>query len=83
MSGGKWCGPCRQAAPVRSRAAARRAGAALVLKVDTEQLPDLARQFGVRSIPNFVVVKRGSVVRQAAGLVGHAVMERWLADAAD
>ena len=73
-----WCGPCRTAAPEVERTAADMAGRALVLKVDTERHPQLAAQFGVQGIPNFVVLKNGSVVSQQAGVVPSARMKEWL-----
>ena len=45
------------------------AGQAIVLKVDTEKYPQLASEFNVQSIPNFVVLKGGLLVSQQAGLV--------------
>jgi len=76
-----WCGPCQAAAPEVERTAENMAGRALVLKVDTEQHPDLAGRFRVSSIPNLVVLRDGQVVLQQAGLVGHARMEEWLRSA--
>lgn len=73
-----WCGPCRAAAPHVERVAQRTAGRALVLKVDTDQHPQLGARFGVQGIPNFVVISRGEVVRQQAGLVDARVLESWL-----
>jgi thioredoxin 2 len=77
-----WCGPCRMAAPEVKKAAQAMAGRAVVLKVDTEAHPELAERFSVRGIPNFVVLKDGQVVRQQAGLVGHAQLTSWLQSAA-
>jgi thioredoxin 2 len=73
-----WCGPCKMAAPFVARVAAEMAGRAVVLKVDTEQHPELAERFQVQGIPNFVVLRNGRVVLQQAGVVGPEEMMRWL-----
>jgi thioredoxin 2 len=78
----EWCGPCRVAAPEVAKTASHMAGKAVVLKVDTEQYPQLAGRFNVRGIPNFAVFSSGRLVMQQAGLVGHDQMEQWLRSAA-
>ena|SRR5436190_15927546 len=76
-----WCGPCRMAAPEVKRVAAELSGRAIVIKVDTERLPMVAQRFNVMSIPNFVVMKSGKLVRQQPGLVDHRQMAAWLVEA--
>jgi thioredoxin 2 len=76
-----WCGPCRMAAPEVAKTASAMAGRAIVLKVDTEQYPDLAARYNVRGIPNFVVLHGGRQVLQQAGVVDHTQMEQWLRSA--
>ncbi len=73
-----WCGPCRMAAPEVARAAKEMAGKALVLKVDTERVPELAARYKVSGIPNFAVFSNGELVRQQAGLVNAEQLKDWL-----
>jgi len=73
-----WCAPCKIAAPEVALVAADMAGRALVLKVDTEKHPELAAEFGVQGIPNFVVLRGGELVSQQAGVVPAAQMKEWL-----
>jgi len=72
-----WCGPCRAVAPEVKKAAQSLAGRALVLKVDTEALTELARRYQVSSIPNFAVFSGGRLVRQRAGAVDARQLERF------
>jgi thioredoxin 2 len=58
------------------------AGRGVVLKVDTERLPDVATRYRVQSIPFFVVFAPGGrVVMQQPGVVPRAEMRRWLESA--
>ena len=50
--------------------------------VITDRHPELAQRFGVRGIPNFVVMKGGRVVRQQPGYVAHTQLQSWLSEAA-
>jgi thioredoxin 2 len=77
-----WCGPCRVAAPGVKKVAHDMAGKAIVLKVNTDQEPSLASRYHVQGIPNFVVLKKGQVVSQQAGVARPDQMKSWLEAAA-
>ena len=61
-----WCGPCRMVAPVLEEIAAERSDIK-VCKINVDEQPELAAQFGVMSIPTLVVMKNGKVINQAVG----------------
>ena len=61
-----WCGPCRMVSPIVD-AIAEENPRYLVCKVNVDEEPDLAGEFGVMSIPTLVVMKNGEVVNQASG----------------
>lgn len=73
-----WCGPCRMVAPEVTEAARQLAGKALVVKVDTEKVPDLARRYRTNSIPNFMVFRGGQPVFQQAGAVRSPQLVQWV-----
>ena len=61
-----WCGPCRMVSPIVDEIAAER-GDIKVGKVNVDEQPELAAQFGVMSIPTLVVMKGGKVINQMVG----------------
>ena len=75
-----WCGPCRAIAPEVDALAREVAGTAIVLKVNTEEHPDLAAKFSIQAIPNFVVMRGGHVVFQRAGGASRREMRTWLSE---
>ena len=62
-----WCGPCRMVAPELEKVARASAGEILVVKVDTEALPDVGARFAVRSIPTMAVYRDGRELTRTAG----------------
>ena len=61
-----WCGPCRMVSPIVDEIAAERSDIK-VGKINVDEQPELAAQFGVMSIPTLVVMKNGSIANQAVG----------------
>ena len=61
-----WCGPCRMVVPMVEAIAEERSDIK-VGKVNVDEEFELARQFGVMTIPTLVVIKNGQVVRQVSG----------------
>ena len=68
-----WCGPCRMVAPVMEELAGRYEGKALVGKVNVDDEPELARRFGVMSIPTVVFLKDGQEFDRKVGVMPAAV----------
>ena len=61
-----WCGPCRMVVPIVEEIAVER-NDIKVGKVNVDEEPELASQFGVMSIPTLVVMRGGKIINQAVG----------------
>ena len=64
-----WCGPCQMVGPILSEIADENEGKIKVGKVNVDEQPELARQFGIMSIPTMMVFKGGEKVNQLVGAV--------------
>lgn len=73
-----WCGPCRMVAPELERVAARQAGRLLIVKVDTEALPDLAQRLMIQSIPTLAIYQGGQMVGRKAGAMPADAIEAFV-----
>ena len=61
-----WCGPCRMVLPIVDEIAAEREDL-LVGKINVNDNPELAREFGVISIPTLIVMKDGKIINRSSG----------------
>lgn len=64
-----WCGPCRMVAPVVDEIADQYVGQIKVVKVNTDENPSVANQYGIRSIPTLMIFKGGQRVDMVVGAV--------------
>ena len=74
----EWCGPCKVLGPVLERLAAQSDGRWALAKVDTEQLVDVAQEYGIQSIPNVKLFVDGIVVNEFVGALPEYQLQRWL-----
>ena len=64
-----WCGPCRMVAPVVEEIAEMFIGKVKVVKLNTDENPNIASQYGIRSIPTLMIFKEGQKVDTVVGAV--------------
>ena len=62
-----WCGPCRMMAPELDKVASSAQGEWLVIKVNTDAVPELAARFRIRSIPTLGIFRDGRLIHSAPG----------------
>ena len=62
-----WCGPCKMVAPSVEKLGEEMTGTAKVAKLDVDECREIAQQYGVTSIPTFIVFKNGAVANKAMG----------------
>jgi thioredoxin 1 len=79
-----WCGPCRMVAPVVEEVATQYEGRIKVFKLNTDENPGIAGQYGIRSIPTLMIFKDGQKVDTVVGAVPKTTLattiEKYLPD---
>ena len=74
----EWCGPCRAIAPILDDVATERQDTLRVVKVNIDESPGLARQFGVRSIPTLILFQDGQPKSQRVGALRRVELDAFL-----
>lgn len=73
-----WCGPCKMMAPVYEQAAVQLEPQVRLAKLNTEEAPALAAQYGIRSIPTVTLFRDGKEVARQAGVMNLPQLVRWI-----
>jgi len=71
----EWCGPCKAIAPVLDELSAELSGKLKIAKVNVDENPELAGEFGIRSIPTLLVIQGGVVQQQMIGAMGKPALK--------
>ncbi|MCO5556646.1 hypothetical protein L7F22_010197 [Adiantum nelumboides] len=69
-----WCGPCRMIAPLVDELAVQYAGRIRCLKLNTDDCPNIATEYGIRSIPTVLIFKKGEKRETIIGAVPKATL---------
>lgn len=73
----EWCGPCKILGPVLEKLAEKYKGRWELVKLNTENYPQIATQYGIRSIPNVKLFVDGQVVNEFVGALPESAIEQW------
>lgn len=78
----EWCGPCKMISPALEQIAGDLSGKVKIAKVNIDDSPELAAQFGIRAIPTIAIFKDGAVTDRKVGALTKSVLSSWIAAAA-
>ncbi|HEY6633516.1 MAG TPA: thioredoxin [Rhizobiaceae bacterium] len=74
----EWCGPCKMIGPSLEEISTELAGKVKVAKLNIDENPELAAQFGVRSIPTLMIFKGGEVADIKVGALPKTALSHWI-----
>ena len=74
----EWCGPCRQLIPVLEEVSKEMAGKVEICKMNVDEAPNTAAQYGIRSIPTMFLFKDGKQIDVKVGLNSKAALVAWI-----
>jgi thioredoxin 1 len=74
----EWCGPCRMIGPALEEISNEMAGKVKIAKLNVDENPQVASQFGIRSIPALMMFKNGQVVSQKIGAAPKGDLAKWI-----
>ncbi|MCB1453703.1 MAG: thioredoxin [Rhizobiaceae bacterium] len=77
----EWCGPCKMIAPSLEEIATEMNGKIKVAKLNIDENPELAAQYGVRSIPTLMLFKGGEVADMKVGAAPKTALSAWIGGA--
>jgi thioredoxin 1 len=77
----EWCGPCKMIGPSLEEIATELDGKVKVAKLNIDENPELAAQFGVRSIPTLMIFKGGEVADIKVGAAPKTALSHWIGGA--
>jgi thioredoxin 2 len=72
-----WCGPCRMMGPMFERAAEHLEPRARLLKLNLDEAPNIARRFGIQSVPTLLLTGGGQLIGQTAGAMDSRAIIDW------
>lgn len=74
----EWCGPCKMIGPSLEEISSELAGKVKIAKLNIDENPELAAQFGVRSIPTLMIFKGGQVADMKVGALPKTALSHWI-----
>jgi thioredoxin 1 len=77
----EWCGPCKMIGPSLEEISTELAGKVKIAKLNIDENPELAAQFGVRSIPTLMIFKDGEVADMKVGALPKTALSHWISGA--
>ena len=76
-----WCGPCKMIAPILEELAGELGGKAQIVKINIDDNPEIASQYGIMSIPTLLLFKDGKKVDQKVGALAKPAMKTFIQNA--